>query len=378
MSENPFNFTKPVKGENFHNREEETKRAFGFIRSTQSFSIIGERRIGKTSFLQYILSKETFEENGIDFGEYIIVHLSLGSLLEVSGETLGKAIIRNLKEKTKIETQSENVFGELDQFAKALALKKKKLVLAFDEFEIAENILDYHFSYRLRSILEHPNLLAITASRNTVAEISPNGKASPLFNVLGNLFLSLFSREEAEEMICNMFSQGGENLEEEEISYLTELSGGNPYLIQFLGYYYYEEKKREETVDQIEFQNKMFSLLKSQFTSYWKNLGETERDFLINPKGLDKPIGRILGRKGFLIKEKGKWRVFSPLFEKFLQSKKEEIMKRKYPFAKIMSLSALLMSIFLSLSFFVDIDVILATIIIIAIIAIPVYYLRER
>ncbi|MBU7015450.1 MAG: ATP-binding protein [Theionarchaea archaeon] len=378
MSENPFNFTRPAQGDNFYNRKEETKRAFGFIRSSQSFSIIGERRIGKTSFLQYILSEGAFKKNDADFREWIIVHLSLGSLFEVSKETLVQTIIKNIEEKIKIGTKSGNVFGELNQCMRELALKEKKIIIALDEFEIAENILDYHFSYWLRSVLEHPNLLAITSSRTTVAEISPNGKASPLFNIFGNLFLDLFSEKEARRMISDLFSRENKNIEQEEISYLTELSGGNPYFIQFLGFNYYEEKKREKKVDQIEFQSKMFGLLKSQFASYWKSLDEKERDFLANPKGTNNPTGHILKRKGFLIEEKGKWKVFSPLFEKFLQSEKEEIMRKKYPFAKIMSLSALLMSIFLSLSFFVDVDVILATMIIIAIITIPVYYLRGR
>jgi hypothetical protein len=328
MSENPFNFARPAKGDNFYNRGEETKEAFGFIRSSQSFSVIGERRIGKTSFLEHILSEEVFKKNEMNFNKYIIICISLGSLPEISQEALARAIIDDLKENIEVGTQSEDVLEELDQWVKELAFKKKKLILALDEFEIAENIIDCHFSYRLKSILEHSSLFAITASRNTVAEISPNGKASPLFNVFGNLFLSLFSKEETEEMIYNMFSRGDMKIEEEEISYLTELSGRNPYLIQYLGFNYYEEREKIGRVDQIEFESRMSSHLKNYFENCWKHLPDNEKKFLVSPKGTDSPIGYILKRKGYLIEENGRWKIPSMLWDDFVQEKKKGRIQR--------------------------------------------------
>jgi hypothetical protein len=322
MSENPFIFNNPVKGEGFYDREEEIDLAIGFIKTLQSFSVIGERRIGKTSFLLYILSEDTMKKYGIDPEKYIIVHIDMASERNMTKENLIDSIVKKIKGRLHLEIESENVFEEFEIYVDELASKGKNLIIALDEFELTP-ILDYHFSYWLRSILQRQHVLAITASRITMREITLDGKASPLFNVFGNIFLGLFAEEKTNSMIRKMFEKEKILLREEEISFLTKLSGRNPYLIQFFGYYYYEERKRKEKVACDEFKNKMSHYLKDQFENYLEHLTDKEKDFLFYPKKLDHPVGRMLERKRFLIEEDGKWKIFSELFEDFLQEKKE-------------------------------------------------------
>lgn len=337
MNKNPFIFSRPVRGRDFFNRKEEIYTAIGFIRSLQSFSVIGERRIGKTSFLQQILLEEVLKAHGIDPRKYIIIYLNIGSLPVITKEIFIKAIIERIKEQTQIEAEPESVFEKLETYVGKLASNDKNLIIALDEFEITTSILNFHFSYWLRSIFERLNVMAITASRNTVAEITNDGMASPLFNIFGNLFLGLFTREETEMMISEMFLRGKEELDKEEISFLADLSGGNPYLVQLLGYHYYEERKKKGKIVYCEFENKMLYHLKDQFENYWNHLTKNEKDFLINPKSMNLPVEHILRRKGFLIKENGKLKVFSRLFEKFLNIKKEKMKKKHLTFTNYVS-----------------------------------------
>lgn len=326
MNENPFNFSKPVKGEYFYNRTKEIENAVGFMKKLQSFSVVGERRIGKTSLLEHILSEEILKDHGIDPEKYIIVHFNMGGLYGITKDMLIETIVEKIRAQERIEVNSGSIFEELSAYVAELESSGRNLIVALDEFEVIASILNGDFSYWLRSILEKPHAMAITASRITVGEIGSGGTASPLFNIFGNLFLKLFLQKETEKMISEMFLRGGVKLDSKEISFLAKLSGGNPYLIQFIGYHYFEEKKGNRRIDERKFENEMLDHLRNQFKSYWRYLSQREREFLLGIESVaDNQIGHLLERKGFIVSKRGKRRFFSPLFERFIVAKKGEL-----------------------------------------------------
>lgn len=320
MNRNPFIFGKPVKKEDFCNRKDEIEQAIGFLKKLQCFSIVGERRIGKTSFLEHILSIEIIREHGIDPEKYIVADFDLSGFHEISKESLIGAIVEKIVDQTQIEIDSMNVFEKLKMCIEKLASDDKNIIIAFDEFERIVPILDDHFSQWLRFIFQRSNVTAITASKTTARELeAPGDAASPLFNIFGNVFLGLFTREETKNMIIEMFYKGRIGLWEEEISLLTDLSGGHPYFIQFLGYYYYEEKVKDREIIPGKFKDRMFHLAKDQFESYWKHLSKGEKKFLCHlGNSEDDYCGSILERKGFIFKKEDVWKVFSPLFQEFI------------------------------------------------------------
>lgn len=326
MNENPFIFGKPVKEEDFYNRKDEIEEAIGFLKKLQCFSIVGERRIGKTSFLQHILSKEVMEKYGIDPEGYIIVHFNMGSLFEITEDILIGAIVKRIREQTKIKIEAGSASENLEAYVEKLASDGKNLVIALDEFEIIAPILDDHFSYWLRFILQKSHVMAVIASQKTVRELGAGESASPLFNIFSNLFLSLFSREDTGDMIKKIFQKGSMKLEEDEISFLANLSGGHPYFIQLIGYHYYEERKRvpAQDINRMRFINRMMWQTRDQFDSYWKHLEDEERDFLIalttskTLKKSDHLACTILERKRFIIEENNRNKIFSLLFREYI------------------------------------------------------------
>ena len=323
MSENPFIFGKPVSRENFYNRKDEVEMATGFLKRLQNFSVVGERRIGKTSFLEYVLSQDVLQAYGIDPENHILVYLSLNGLYGISRELLISAIVKQITEQTQVETDSPNIFDTLKAHIRKLALDGKNLVIALDEFECIAPILDSDFSYWLRFIFQEQNVVAITSSQTTVRELETSGgTASPLFNIFGNIFLGLFLRKETENMIKKMFQKGGVALEEEEITFLADLSGGNPYFIQLIGHYYYQEKKKNRKIIHEKFKESIIPHTNDQFESYWKHLTKEEKKFLVQTESSqDDLIGAILKRKGILFRKEDRWKIFSSLFQEFVNSK---------------------------------------------------------
>ena len=156
MSKNPFLFGKRVEKENFYNRKKEIEEAIGYLKVLQNFSIIGEESIGKSSFLNYVLSREILEKHGIDSQTYIIVYIEIGSLHEINRNALINAIVAEISQQSHIEIKSENILDILKVCVEKLALDGRNLVIALDEFEATEHILDNDFSRWLKYIFQNP------------------------------------------------------------------------------------------------------------------------------------------------------------------------------------------------------------------------------
>jgi len=323
MSENPFIFGRPVSKENFYNRKEEVMAATGFLKKLQSFSVLGERRIGKTSFLQHILSQDVLRKYGIDPEIHIVINFNMSSLHEVTRDEFIGDIVERIEEQTQIEVETENVFDTLKAYIKKLDLNGKNLIIALDEFEVIAPILNDSFSNWLRFIFQEQNVMAITASRETILGLEESGgKGSPLYNIFTNLRLGLFSLTETRNMIAKMFRKGGIELEEEEVIFLADLSGGNPYFIQLIGHYYYEKKRKDKKVILSKFRDEMLDHAKDQFRGYWKHLTEEEKKSLFHlESSKNDQISHNLKLRGFFIEKDQKLKVFSPLFHEFIKMK---------------------------------------------------------
>ena len=324
-----------MKGKDFYNRKKKIERAIGLIKELRCFSIVGEESIGKTSFLEYILSKELLRKHEIDIEKYLIVFLNMGRLHKISKEVFINAILTKLKKYVQIETGDKTAFETMESYIENLISGGKNVVIAFDEFENIAPILDEDFSHWLRNIFQMPNVMAITASHKTMKTIeNPSGFTSPLFNTFGNLNLGLFEKEESESMITEMFRREEIYLCREEILFLNNLAGGNPYLIQLVGNYYYEAKRKENKIIYRDFRNKMLHQARDQFEWCWENLDDMERGYLEEVRkgkcDSDLQLEYSLKEKGYLIEKDGNACLFSELFLLFID---EKMKLKKMPFS---------------------------------------------
>ena len=66
----------------------------------------------------------------------------------------------------------------------------------------------------------------------------------------------------------------------------------------------------------------MLSDMNDQFENYWKQLTRAEKKFLVTAeKSKDNQISSILKRKGFILIEEDTCKIFSSLFQKFVDKK---------------------------------------------------------
>ena len=83
MTTNPFTYGNPISRPiRFFGRERESKLIFSRLRNAEfeSSSIVGERRIGKTSLLNYISDQDVCKAKGFDLDRYHFVYMDLQQL----------------------------------------------------------------------------------------------------------------------------------------------------------------------------------------------------------------------------------------------------------------------------------------------------------
>ena len=80
MSVNPFTYGNPISDpKHFFGRKHEIEQVFSRLRNVEfeSSSIVGERRIGKTSLLNFLRHPKVRLSYGLDSDKYLFIYLDL-------------------------------------------------------------------------------------------------------------------------------------------------------------------------------------------------------------------------------------------------------------------------------------------------------------
>ena len=253
VSNNPFTYGNPVSDpRRFIVRRQEVEQIYSRLRNPEfeSSSLVGERRMGKTSLFNYISHLDIVRRNGLDPDTYLFVHLDLQMLDPSTTPTrLYQFLLRRIGNKTKdpdLKTQLAEVSGydtidtyDLSDIFDIIDQKGTHIVLLMDEFQnIAGNTnFGPEFYYGLRSLAIHHNLALVTSSQNDLVELSRSDaiRSSPFFNIFANINLQPFSPGDAKTLI-DLYLNGSEiAFGESEVRYLWRVSGGNPFLLQMAG-----------------------------------------------------------------------------------------------------------------------------------------------
>lgn len=250
MGSNPFTYGNAISDPSrFFGRIREVEQIFGRLRNKEfeSSSIVGDRRIGKTSLLSYIADPGVRISHGLDPEYFNFVYIDLQMVDKTMGpEQLWHELLVSMRKHcaehgiTGVETALErgemlNTFY-LDKLFREIDDKDQHIVVLLDEFEQVttnENFgLDFY--YGLRSLIIHHNVALVTSSRLELIELchSEAVKASPFFNVFANINLRLFSDTDLQLMISRSLDGSGIRFTEPEMEQVLDLAGLHPYFLQ--------------------------------------------------------------------------------------------------------------------------------------------------
>ncbi|MDO9546301.1 MAG: AAA-like domain-containing protein, partial [Pelolinea sp.] len=254
MSNNPFTFGNPIREpERFIGRKEDIRQVTNRLLSSarESTSIVGERRIGKTSLLKYLTNPEIAESFGLKKEEFCLVYIDFQGLNDITPQRFWQRVLRlmarsmenNARKQTFKDLSNAEYIDlfDLEDLFESIGSDGTHVVLLLDEFEyVTQNPnFDSDFFGGLRSLAIHYNLSLVPATRRELVELchSEEIKGSPFFNIFATVVLKPFSSEETDSLIQNYTRTAGIDLSPKEADFIRQVGGGYPFFVQMIGHY---------------------------------------------------------------------------------------------------------------------------------------------
>jgi hypothetical protein len=222
----------------FFGRKRELREVFSRLATMQSVSIVGERRIGKSSFLTRIANPNT-SEGELD-SSFDLHYLDLQRVFSAEEfyDRACKALGR--------EPNDSRLSFEA-------AIEKRKVVLCLDEFEQAyKEDFGSEFFNTLRSLAQTGNLALVVATQESLDELhrlylQDEDVTSKFHNIFARMELDELAPEEAREMVAA--TRNGHRFNDSEVSRILKLAGNHPYWLGVACALTYEAKQKAKAAE---------------------------------------------------------------------------------------------------------------------------------
>jgi AAA-like domain len=300
MAANPFTYGNPIsEASRFYGREREVEQIFSRLRNDEfeSSSIVGDRRIGKTSLLNYIAHPDVRRKYGLEGSEYAFVYADLQMVDSTTTPSrLWQRLLRHLERHCQ-DPIVKNVVHEsasaepldtftLDELFEQLDKRSQYVVFLLDEFEQVTTNPNFgpEFFYALRSLAIHHKMALLTSSRRELIELCHSEKirSSPFFNIFANINLSLLTPADAHRLLSEPLTRTGVSYSPAESQFLLDIAGPHPYFLQAACYFMFEVHTRqlspEEAMKAV--RDAFRSEAAPHFSDYWHNSDDYEKTVL--------------------------------------------------------------------------------------------------
>ena len=266
---NPFFYGGRVEPDQFIGRRAELQRIFAGLEvahtgQMQSFSVVGPRRIGKSSLLYYVAQR--YARYLHDAAPYRFAYIELQDAHCHTLTGLLDGILKQLGAGQLVGNAPP--LGEFQDAILALKARGILPVVCLDEFEELTHRREqftFDFYESLRYLMNQHALAFITASKVPLIDLAQTlGYTSPFFNIFTHLTLGEFTDDEARELLargadCDRAFTPTEQNE------LLLLAGKHPYKLQLAGSFLYLAKGESGAVDWAE--------LRRAFVTQLQNVG---------------------------------------------------------------------------------------------------------
>ncbi len=280
----------------FYGRHEQITRFFEIIggRQAQSVSVLGVRRAGKTSFLQYVAHPATMAHYLPNNEEYTMVYLDMSScktpsdfyyrLLQRLKVSMGKGKTDFLwKESPLGQTKLYDIESYLCQFPDT------RIVLLLDEFDhLRTESFTQDFLTELRAmtgVLEY-DLACVTASYWDLYTLGTRlglPPTSPFYNIFypTPIYMSALELTEATALIDTPAAKGGVSFNEDELREIQELAGSLPFFVQATAAKWFRHKRAGNDLNREDGRRQLAADLAPYFDQWWHNFSGNEREVLL-------------------------------------------------------------------------------------------------
>ncbi len=249
MQTNPFYNRKMIKKEEeFIGRIREIDDIINRLRGGNSISVVGERKIGKSSLLYnlYLRGNQLLEDSQKE--KYKFVYIDLRDIAMSTPEGFVKKVLKKLDIKYDAISVNEEPVVEFSELLEINSEKGIKPILLIDEFEaiLERKEFDDDFMNTLRHLGNSGYATYVVASQRSLREITDEGKlTSPFWNIFTTLRLGKFNSDENCDEIKMFIDEYWKNLNITDIeqTILSWYDVSHPMHLQIICYCIYENRK---------------------------------------------------------------------------------------------------------------------------------------
>ena len=291
-ADNPFYHRGAIRNAaDFYNREAEISQILGLLRNGQSVSLIGPRRIGKSSLLIHLARPQVRAQMQLEPPHAFFILIDCQEFGGSPPEELYEALLGGLLDTAGtagVNIQSSHAPGTYRALDRALHQVSKRgiaVVVLLDEFELlaANKQLTPYFFARLRGLTTKYGLAYLTASQRPLYDITAEEEilSSPFFNIFVTLPIGLFSEETGKKMLCARLQNTEYTFPDALAEYLVWLVGPHPFFLHIAGYHAYQAiaqgKTLETTADFARLDEPVEVEADSHLSYLWHNLTPEEQ-----------------------------------------------------------------------------------------------------
>ncbi|HEY9231838.1 MAG TPA: protein kinase, partial [Blastocatellia bacterium] len=313
----------------FFGRTREVSKIFSRLTASrpQSISVVGERRIGKSSLLNYVNHPQVRARYLDQLDAYVFAFIDLQQKRRITPTEFFKELFELMAKETGDESLAaeEPSFDAMRALLERFRRRSRKLVVLLDEFDAitTNRAFDLEFYSFLRSIANNYDVAYVTSSARDLQELCHTQLIadSPFFNIFTNVFLRAFTRKETTELITRPSAEAGLPL----AGYarrIMEIAGYFPYFLQIACAAYFDYlDENDGKLNRQEVEAVFLDEARGQFRFIWDHMSDSHRR-CVREFAEHEQVGKEqaqayedLKRAGYFIEEERGSRLFSTLFE---------------------------------------------------------------
>lgn len=335
--------------EDFFGRALEIKRIYARLNATPpgSVSVVGDRKIGKSSLLNYIYSRSSRHQHLEQSDKTVMIFLDLQQQKNMSMESFVKTLLGiadiELRGRVDIRDCALNLDGIRD-LVQRLDHAAYRIAILLDEFEAVTTNPNFNlefFSF-LRFLANHYSVSYITSSARDLQVLCHTKEISdsPFFNIFSNMRLTAFQRHEAEELVRLPSERVGKPLGPH-LETILDMAGLFPFFIQMACSHaieYLEDHPEAQQPDFDDVRRRFYEEAKLHYRYVWDGFDSHERSTILRvsrrknmPDALQHVLAELQNRHYVEI-DGGRSQLFSSTFDEFVRT--EGAREEKAPLLK--------------------------------------------
>lgn len=273
----------------FIGRRREITKIFSRIGASrpQSISIVGDRRIGKSSLLNQIFHTDVRAQYLDRPDDSVFLFMDLQQRRHIAPSDLFQDVFAQLSDSLG-DAAVADLAADFDGVRKVLGRLRtmgRRLIILFDEFDaVTTNTrFDLDFYSFLRAAANNYDVAYVTSSARDLQDLCHTAQIadSPFFNIFTNVYLRGFSQAEARQLVCEPSAAAGVPLEDH-LPEIVGLGGSIPFFLQIACSSYFDAISEGTPPDRlVEVAEELFlDEARGHFRFIWEHFDAAQRDVI--------------------------------------------------------------------------------------------------